>query len=764
MRHGHAMSPSSSFRSTQPPHHDQMNSISVQLPLLNVCTIEGDTCDAFHLVCIDTEQHSFSFCFSLVSPHTHPSSSHHHTMPPRACCHCQGRLDAKKGRKVSQSQWEHVKTLLKENTQVRIKTWICDRCRLVLFPGEHVVSKKRKRSVSSASHAESGAESDGAHDDTSQAATSTTSPTLAAAAANLSTLAADVSAVAPHADTLVALSSTAPPPHLIRPYAEALRLTQQTWPLPPSVPYDSIITRAPFLSGPSAATENVRPSAFVAPQLQTSMGSGMSATSTSTSTSSTTAIIPSPPSVDPRQWERFQDGLYSSVLDINNRAAYMERLCSANEKDPGAVQKGMYLSVMDLSITADDFKDRLTNVVHEMIVLAQAQDEKEELKDSLVALESAFPLKLGTHDQRVVSQKEIDPEEIKSTAEEIEHLAPPTYQTSRLTRRASIYGRMKEASDVGLLLQGDLDAVETLDTNQDQGLLASFISLQSLSLATQPLQQKFAAIATAAQATYTAQTRPPHGIVECDHVFSPPLSGFGIAGLQGYLKKETCITFSHDELGWSSALNYMNRESVGCTLWIGFGMHALKQKFSLFEIDEMLSEGETSVFNVGVFLDKLIERDVPLEYLFQKPGQLVSSPAGTGSAHLVIADGPYLFQLAWNHGFLPSGIRDCLTYWEEQHRVWQHVTASNGSMATRSVLPLHTMQLAGYDIGLHDRMDAYERFLTRLQVAFPRTRVDRPSPPSVSGRHCPVCFNRQDWMRVNHKCVFCELKGALGEI
>jgi hypothetical protein len=68
------------------------------------------------------------------------------------------------------------------------------------------------------------------------------------------------------------------------------------------------------------------------------------------------------------------------------------------------------------------------------------------------------------------------------------------------------------------------------------------------------------------------------------------------------------------------------------------------------------------------------------------------------------------------------------------------------------------------EIDLYDRMAAYERFLARLCVAVPQTRVVQPSLPEVSVLSCPICFHRQDWMRVNGKCPICELKGALGEI
>ena len=55
---------------------------------------------------------------------------------------------------------------------------------------------------------------------------------------------------------------------------------------------------------------------------------------------------------------------------------------------------------------------------------------------------------------------------------------------------------------------------------------------------------------------------------------------------------------------------------------------------------------------IGALLDALIKADVPIEYVLQKPGQLVSSPPGVGAAHLVYADGK----------FNPSGILLCLEH------------------------------------------------------------------------------------------------------
>ncbi len=81
-------------------------------------------------------------------------------------------------------------------------------------------------------------------------------------------------------------------------------------------------------------------------------------------------------------------------------------------------------------------------------------------------------------------------------------------------------------------------------------------------------------------------------------------------------------------------------------------------------------------------------------------------------------------------------------------------------MATTAMVPLYTMQLQGYDIGLLDRINAYERYLAELLVSQPTTVIQRAPPLPLCNTYCKVCYNRQDWMRVNGKCVFCILKGA----
>jgi hypothetical protein len=229
--------------------------------------------------------------------------------------------------------------------------------------------------------------------------------------------------------------------------------------------------------------------------------------------------------------------------------------------------------------------------------------------------------------------------------------APPCYRSHTLTKHEDIYTRLVRASSEALAAQAQPDTIAAFPDEPHSSIFTATVTVNGFFAAAKPLKDRLTNIARAAQTLYTSHTIRPHQALEVDHVFSPPLDGFGINGLQNYFKRRLCITWLHDELMWCSALNYMMRESVGCALWIAIGMHALKNQFTTDEIDEMLSKATRDVLQVGELLDQLTQKRITIEYVLQKPGQLISSPIGTGAAHLVIADGIYLSQLAWNHAF-----------------------------------------------------------------------------------------------------------------
>ena len=57
---------------------------------------------------------------------------------------------------------------------------------------------------------------------------------------------------------------------------------------------------------------------------------------------------------------------------------------------------------------------------------------------------------------------------------------------------------------------------------------------------------------------------------------------------------------------------------------------------SLTEVEKLLltmDKRKQNILEVGTLLDTLIKSQVHIEYVMQKPGQLVSSPPGNGAAH-----------------------------------------------------------------------------------------------------------------------------------
>ena len=167
---------------------------------------------------------------------------------------------------------------------------------------------------------------------------------------------------------------------------------------------------------------------------------------------------------------------------------------------------------------------------------------------------------------------------------------------------------------------------------------------------------------------------------------------------------------------------------------------------------------------VGELLDSLIRKGIHMEYVLQKPGQCVSSPPGVGAAHLVFADGILMSQLAWNYSFTMPGAIDCLAFWGGHDNRHGHLSLSNGSMATRSVLPLYTMQVHGYDFNLADQIKMYQDFISRLKQTSSHRRYHIQLNPDTRLPHCSKCLFRQDWIRINNQCIHCYFKKHHNEL
>ena len=115
-------------------------------------------------------------------------------------------------------------------------------------------------------------------------------------------------------------------------------------------------------------------------------------------------------------------------------------------------------------------------------------------------------------------------------------------------------------------------------------------------------------------------------------------------------------------------------------------------------------------------------------------------------------------QLAWNYSFTMPGAIDCLAFWGGHDNKHGHVSLSNGSMATRSVLPLYYMQVNGYELNLGDQVKRYEDFISHLKQSNPEQKYRVKFNPDTRLLHCTKCLFRQDWIRINNQCIHCYYK------
>ncbi len=98
---------------------------------------------------------------------------------------------------------------------------------------------------------------------------------------------------------------------------------------------------------------------------------------------------------------------------------------------------------------------------------------------------------------------------------------------------------------------------------------------------------------------------------------------------------------------------------------------------------------------------------------------------------------------------------NCLAFWGEDGNNFGHVSPDNGSMATMAVIPLFTMELRGYPLGLADTIQRYYQIITQLREANPKARYTIEQHPALQASNCKKCLYRQDWLRINGHCVHC---------
>jgi hypothetical protein len=459
------------------------------------------------------------------------------------------------------------------------------------------------------------------------------------------------------------------------------------------------------------------------------------ATSSDTSSSSSAAV-------PTQQWKQFHDQLYHHVLSPSSRHKHMTRVV-ASSSNSNTTTTGRYLHVFDAH-THHDSTTPDTNIIQQL----QASNRPHLRSTSKPSSSSTVS---SQHLQKALSFDTSYTQEAYGQFSIICPSSPPVVESAVIANDEA-YTRLMKAAE-------SASAPTTWATSdriaQQHNVFMPFINIDSIR--NHILKQRIKAVATAVQHQYKSRVAHKHREIECDHVFATPLDGFGIDGVQLYLKSGECVTWLHDELLWCSALNYMLRESIGCALWIAIGLHDLKQVMSVSEMDAIFRrpQEKKDIMKIGALLDTLIKKGVHMEYVIQQPGQCVSSPPGTGAAHLVFADGVLMSQLAWNYSFTMPGAIDCLAFWGGHENKHGHVSLSNGSMATRSVLPLYSMQVNGYDLNLADQVKLYEGFIAGLKQTYPQRRYHVKANPDTRLPHCPKCMFRQDWIRINNQCIHC---------
>ena len=427
-----------------------------------------------------------------------------------------------------------------------------------------------------------------------------------------------------------------------------------------------------------------------------------------------------------QQWKPYYDFINDHVLAPLERHKHMTYLYPIGT--PNQQTKGRYLTISDIDIKQELFPNPHGNVIQELLVLSSSTMTSSSTSTPTERLRRVLPFTASTHTQRSYGQQTISAPR-----------SPPTIQITTLTQHES-YRRLINAST-------------SSSPTTNQHIFTPSININSITDPT--VRTRLIDIAQATQQQYKQVTPHKHQELECDHVFSSPFDGFGISGLQVYIKSGECVTWLHDELLWCSALNYMLKESQGCALWIAVELHDLKQVMSLVEIEKLLLTTKQNIMEVGVLLDTIIKSQVHIEYVMQKPGQLVSSPPGNGAAHFVYSYGTLMTQLAWNYSFTIPGAVQCLSYWgvDDNH---DHLALGNTRMATRTIVPLFTMQSSGNELGLMDQLQHYEELIKKIQLS-DKTHIIRHNP-KVSSTFCDTCLHRQDWLRVNNKCIHCYFK------
>jgi hypothetical protein len=313
-----------------------------------------------------------------------------------------------------------------------------------------------------------------------------------------------------------------------------------------------------------------------------------------TSSSSTMSNVPV------TQWKQYHDQLRTRVLTPNSRHNHMTHVVTSTEQDhktsSNTTTTGRYLSVFDVH-TKHDSSSPETNIIQ------QLQSNNKHVNPHLRSTSDSSTASLR-HLRQALSFNPSYNQEAFSHHTISGPSAPPVVESTALSHD-NAYAHLTKASETA---RGFSDSTTTQYSPQ-HNVFAPFINIDSIRNDT--IKQKLKTIAMSIQHEYKLRTTLKHLEIECDHVFATTLDGFGIGGLQLYLKSGECVTWLHDELLWCSALNYMMKESIGCALWIAVGLHDLKQVMSVSEIDKLLrpsqdKKSKKDIMKIGELLDSLI--------------------------------------------------------------------------------------------------------------------------------------------------------------
>src|SRR6185503_1208661 len=125
---------------------------------------------------------------------------------------------------------------------------------------------------------------------------------------------------------------------------------------------------------------------------------------------------------------------------------------------------------------------------------------------------------------------------------------PPTFKSTTYKRSGvkKAYTNLIQASSqvTNYLRQNNKEQIFSDTTTT--ATFAPFVATDGILLPS--IRSHLRHVALQAQKHYQRRVPRLQHEVMCDHIFTPPLDGFGISGLQTYFKHGFCITWIHDEI------------------------------------------------------------------------------------------------------------------------------------------------------------------------------------------------------------------------